>query len=1679
MPAVMQLGDAVTRMLAKTASAPSDDDCSYHLQLRGGPGSTSHKYGVDLAASHPMMQERKSYAKGSCNDVRGLPPPVLKLSQTRVGRSTRAQMLSKPRWSTSVLAEEYEKPSRRRRTVDTRNRGAGDDRDSEASVEVEEDVEDEDGGGRREALSVEDGTSVATLLVGRRNGRSGIDEMGEEDDSSARLGNRGISKDVFAQHRREELRSREESGVSRRGSVIAVDRTQLTQSGAAPHSWTYSSAGSRQTSPVKQLHQQGSATKASSSTSTEGRTSRPAPRPGDSKDTLSSDKNAANDTTTAFPEPDFYGDVTFDLVQHCGAKGLRDRFQRELVLTKDMRNPVRIDLQEDRQLHTNVLSRKEEAVRKSYRKPWEVDKNYFEKKIEAIGEGREVEDDERDSATASTDAYRYRQGKDYSTTRDSEKKNNIKVGPPSRRPTVAEHQAQMNSSAASSLSTSTTSGVDNVDIKSSENSGRMSVKEKRLMLNRQSEQSVLVEASPENAVTLRKRMREKMVANELAGESVALREMRAKGMFSDLKLAYNPLAGLVPEKEDKKHADEDDAEDHSASPPRSQKRRAVTVSSQKMIGEPATTGAAAGGRAGDRDTKLLSEGRSKKVAGPSSAPGPPLPPLPRSIVEEEQSSEAEVDHFSIGATCSDSFVPHPTQIRGVNAAIVRSLQSQGLDTDAHPLAGLNVQGYGRRSQCSSDDEYEERDPDRGTGGAAGTNSDSPSAASSTYKFTTPNFTNRGKQAPLGVPLHPQPPTGISFTSTTTRFPKKTTLFSRTTGTAGIRSEEENDPSSPLRLQTDVLGIVIDASSNYTAPTGGQVGSAQTLAHDQEEDGTATASSSSMAGESGVEQTPSGQTQKSSVERAAPKAAEGSSSQPSGPIKEDRLPGEDAAVSDAQQSGTAAIQAQEEELVFNPNYMDQFAGHRRSLPPGHLPQNQLDAVKEEEGHRHAPASPEKIKQQENFMFYTGSMDHAAAVGHDDSGKYASQEEEMELVVAGRQLDEGSRIVASGWASDIRQNLLDEQQGSVDPSYEVSDPTRQRILSGTGGVDGHLHMKNNQTSKREIPTKKKTKSGKKTKKDNAVDDSFLDRLAETRRQEKSSILLRNTEEERQAVLFFADQVAGAASSSSASSGIDNSGGGGGGGLFAMQKAINYQRHLVQMRYQDENAAAERLLPSTSITGAALETGRSAPPGPPPSQAALSTPMHRNQGTNDSMPAQAVGNFGVPGLNSARQQAPSVFAGSPAATSNSELISVRSKNDTAAPGLHQVEHQESGSTRERFWVDRDRVAADHRERNSNRRHQGNVINKPGGDLDVEPEPERAATPPAAKRPAPPSGVGMPLASTRPLRSDDIGRSDTATNRPRGDSLSSLLHVSGDQIINNTQRSLSQNKVSFLPEPIMAQDPHVSGGESSAVTGASTYSSASRRASSVENVEPPGGLKSRFRHTGIDIVRGARSSSTGGIFPAEQNYNSTVKGKGMTTSTTSTSFCTNPGANAPSRVNKPTATRTSSTSSSSSTTTPDLHSTSASASGKRLSLRQERHKRLDKPFFTIEDVDITAKFLKTRWDDHLVNKMKSMLEQDYVRQDQKPNASGGASNIGAGGRGTNHDAARDGTNTSGANDDKNAENNKECILCYNAPKDTLLAPCGHVCACIDCAEELLTKKHNCPICRGYINDIFRVYDS
>merc|ERR1711879_148432 len=52
-------------------------------------------------------------------------------------------------------------------------------------------------------------------------------------------------------------------------------------------------------------------------------------------------------------------------------------------------------------------------------------------------------------------------------------------------------------------------------------------------------------------------------------------------------------------------------------------------------------------------------------------------------------------------------------------------------------------------------------------------------------------------------------------------------------------------------------------------------------------------------------------------------------------------------------------------------------------------------------------------------------------------------------------------------------------------------------------------------------------------------------------------------------------------------------------------------------------------------------------------------------------------------------------------------------------------------------------------------------------------------------------------------------------------------------------------------------------------------------------------------------------------------------------------------------------------------------------------------------------------------------------------------------------------------------------CAVCLEQPANAAVVPCGHMCACYACLEMLQISSSLCPICRGPVDSVIRIYRS
>ncbi|KAG0486327.1 hypothetical protein HPP92_008422 [Vanilla planifolia] len=55
--------------------------------------------------------------------------------------------------------------------------------------------------------------------------------------------------------------------------------------------------------------------------------------------------------------------------------------------------------------------------------------------------------------------------------------------------------------------------------------------------------------------------------------------------------------------------------------------------------------------------------------------------------------------------------------------------------------------------------------------------------------------------------------------------------------------------------------------------------------------------------------------------------------------------------------------------------------------------------------------------------------------------------------------------------------------------------------------------------------------------------------------------------------------------------------------------------------------------------------------------------------------------------------------------------------------------------------------------------------------------------------------------------------------------------------------------------------------------------------------------------------------------------------------------------------------------------------------------------------------------------------------------------------------------------------EDGSSCVICLDAPVQGACIPCGHMAGCMSCLKEIKAKKGECPVCRGKIDQVVRLY--
>ena len=58
-----------------------------------------------------------------------------------------------------------------------------------------------------------------------------------------------------------------------------------------------------------------------------------------------------------------------------------------------------------------------------------------------------------------------------------------------------------------------------------------------------------------------------------------------------------------------------------------------------------------------------------------------------------------------------------------------------------------------------------------------------------------------------------------------------------------------------------------------------------------------------------------------------------------------------------------------------------------------------------------------------------------------------------------------------------------------------------------------------------------------------------------------------------------------------------------------------------------------------------------------------------------------------------------------------------------------------------------------------------------------------------------------------------------------------------------------------------------------------------------------------------------------------------------------------------------------------------------------------------------------------------------------------------------------------------KSETEKKLCVVCMEADKNAIFLPCGHISCCMACAQSVKNSTKKCPVCRGTIQSINKVF--
>ena len=54
--------------------------------------------------------------------------------------------------------------------------------------------------------------------------------------------------------------------------------------------------------------------------------------------------------------------------------------------------------------------------------------------------------------------------------------------------------------------------------------------------------------------------------------------------------------------------------------------------------------------------------------------------------------------------------------------------------------------------------------------------------------------------------------------------------------------------------------------------------------------------------------------------------------------------------------------------------------------------------------------------------------------------------------------------------------------------------------------------------------------------------------------------------------------------------------------------------------------------------------------------------------------------------------------------------------------------------------------------------------------------------------------------------------------------------------------------------------------------------------------------------------------------------------------------------------------------------------------------------------------------------------------------------------------------------------DEDRTCVVCFEAPRDAVLIPCGHAVTCMACARKIAETSDICPMCRAVIKEAKKI---